>query len=75
MMQLADELELQTCTGTETGSHFAHFADGRKLTFETDPGNPLSSLGKMDYGTFITKVKLGQTGSLSAGIKTGKAIG
>ncbi|XP_033642723.1 probable flavin-containing monoamine oxidase A isoform X1 [Asterias rubens] len=57
MMQLADELELQTCTGTETGSHFAHFADGRKLTFETDPGNPLSSLGKMDYGTFITKVE------------------
>ncbi len=57
MMQLADEFDLQTCTQTETGAHFAHFADGRKVKFETEPGHPLSSLGKMDYNTFITKVE------------------
>ena len=56
MLQLIDKLDLQMYTQAETGLHLAHFDDGRKVQFEAQL-HPLSSMAKIDYNTFISKVQ------------------
>ncbi|XP_038063502.1 probable flavin-containing monoamine oxidase A [Patiria miniata] len=56
MMQLVDQLDLQMYTQTDAGTHLAHFDDGRKVAFEALT-HPFSSMTKLDYTTFISKVE------------------